>query len=237
MAEPARPAPAHDDTDAFIAAVHEGIPFPARCRRSRDRRLARSFLFRRRAMGRFSAQRLLARAGPASRLADGRLRSARFPALNNDSSDCPAPNLFAGPGAPTDPGNTPIPPPSSDGAKGWVYRQSTGELTYNGQHVATGYSGAGIGKNDPDMQDVKNVGPVPQGQYSVGPQHYSPNVGPGAMNLTPLPGTDTYGRTLFRVHGDDILHPGQGSAGCIVLPPNIRSQLAHSPDHTLTVVR
>ena len=165
------------------------------------------------------------------------LREVPAPAPSNASPGSPASKLFAGPGAPTDPNSTPNPPSNGGGATGWVYRQSTGELTYNGQHVATGFSGADEGKNNPDMQGVENVGPIPQGRYSIGPQHYSPKVGPGAMNLTPLPGTATYGRTLFRIHGDSRDAPGTGSEGCIVLPPNIRSQLARSPDHTLTVVR
>lgn len=31
----------------------------------------------------------------------------------------------------------------------WIYSQSTGILKHNGQFVAKGYAGKGIGKNDP----------------------------------------------------------------------------------------
>ena len=45
----------------------------------------------------------------------------------------------------------------------WTYSQTSGELDQDGNKVATGYSGAGIGKNNPVMQNVHNVGPIPQG--------------------------------------------------------------------------
>ncbi len=45
----------------------------------------------------------------------------------------------------------------------WKYSQSTGELLDpDGEQVGKKvYSVAGKGKNNPDMQDVPNVGPIP----------------------------------------------------------------------------
>lgn len=46
-------------------------------------------------------------------------------------------------------------------SQAWTCAQKTGELQQDGEHVATGYSGAGEGKNNPKMQSVRNVGPIP----------------------------------------------------------------------------
>lgn len=38
----------------------------------------------------------------------------------------------------------------------WIYSQSTGILKHNGQFVAKGYAGKGIGKNDPKMETASS---------------------------------------------------------------------------------
>jgi len=43
----------------------------------------------------------------------------------------------------------------------WEYKQSSGELWRNGQKVAQGYSGKGVGKNNTSMEHLKNIGPIP----------------------------------------------------------------------------
>ncbi len=45
----------------------------------------------------------------------------------------------------------------------WTYAQKTGSLLQDGQAVATGYSGFDEGKNNPAMQAIHDVGPIPQG--------------------------------------------------------------------------
>lgn len=119
---------------------------------------------------------------------------------------------------------------------GWVYSQSTGRLTHDGQDVATGYSGAGIGRNNSALQSHPDVGPVPLGRWSVSQPFNSARTGPGAMRLSPLPGTQTYGRSNLEIHGDSIRHPGAASTGCIILPQDVRRQIGHSADRTLRVI-
>jgi len=118
----------------------------------------------------------------------------------------------------------------------WIYTQSTGKLSRSGVVVATGYSGIGAGKNNPAMQNVPDVGPIPQGIYAIGAQFDSSTHGPHAMPLTPDPGNQMFGRAEFMVHGDSIEHPGQASHGCIIMPRPIRDQIAASGDNQLTVV-
>jgi hypothetical protein len=129
--------------------------------------------------------------------------------------------------------------PASDGeSSGLVYSQSTGQMSLDGKPLARGYSGNGPGKNNPAMQTVEGVGPIPQGTYTVGHQFHSHKTGAGAMRLTPLPGTQTYGRKDFELHGERIVGPpGQASDGCIILPPAVRRQLNQLPNRTLTVTQ
>jgi hypothetical protein len=119
----------------------------------------------------------------------------------------------------------------------WRYSQHTGNLTHDGHQVARGYSGRGVGKNNAGMQSQSDVGPIPRGQYRIEPPHRSRHVGPNAMDLTPQPGTNTYGRSDFLIHGDSIAHPGTASKGCIILGPAVRTAIWSSGDHMIEVVQ
>ena len=49
----------------------------------------------------------------------------------------------------------------------WTYEQQSGRLLLNSQLIGTGYSGGDDGKNNPAMQAVKDVGPIPQGSWTI----------------------------------------------------------------------
>lgn len=117
----------------------------------------------------------------------------------------------------------------------WAYSQTTGEFLHDAVFIGTGYSGAGIYQNDPSSQDVKNQGPIPQGDYAIGEPHDEiPGLGPCVFALTPLSDTNTYGRSDFYIHGDNARHAA--SHGCIILGPSIRQQIAGSSDRVLRVI-
>ena len=116
----------------------------------------------------------------------------------------------------------------------WTYQQSDGELLHDGEFIGTGYSGAGDGRNNPAQEAVQNAGPIPRGLYMIAPARFSERLGPIVMNLDPLPDTDVFGRTVFRIHGDSANH--DASHGCVVLGPSIRRLIADSPDKNLTVI-
>ena len=118
----------------------------------------------------------------------------------------------------------------------WIWDQSAGTMSRNGKVVATGYAGHDYGKNNPKAQDVKGIGPVPRGRWSIGAPRTSPNTGPYTMSLTPMQGTDPLGRSAFRIHGDSISAPGTASHGCIILPRAVRQAIWNSGDHILEVV-
>jgi len=124
---------------------------------------------------------------------------------------------------------------SAAAEKEYVYAQAAGRLTLDGREVATGYAGKGAGKNNPDKERVKNVGPIPRGVYRIG----KPIRWKGMANvftLTPE-GHDAHGRSGFLIHGDSTKHPGQASEGCIILSPAIRQKIADSGIRKLRVIR
>ena len=117
----------------------------------------------------------------------------------------------------------------------WQYSQTTGQVTWNEQVIGMGYSGRGNGRNNPQLEHLRNTGPIPRGQYSIGPARTHPGKGPVTMSLTPI-GHSARGRTAFLVHGDSRNRPGDASEGCIILPPDIRRRISASGDTNLEVV-
>lgn len=117
----------------------------------------------------------------------------------------------------------------------WVYKQLTGELFHDGQYIATGYAGNGDGLNNPDMQYVVKVGPLPQGKYTIGPSFRHDKKGPFCMRLTPDPKNVMHGRAGFLIHGDNKAMNKTASEGCIILPYVVRVRITLSGDNELLV--
>jgi len=116
----------------------------------------------------------------------------------------------------------------------WQYEQGTGELSCNGSHIGTGYSGTGAGRNNPEMESVPNVGCIPKGIYTIGDAYDDEHLGKCVMHLDPNPDTNTFGRSLFRIHGNNAQN--DASHGCVILNPIIRNEIADSDDDTLIVI-
>jgi lipoprotein-anchoring transpeptidase ErfK/SrfK len=111
----------------------------------------------------------------------------------------------------------------------FAYHIKTGSI-YDGSNnfLGTGYSGAGKtfeeGRNNINRVKEAGIGPVPPGKYRIEPARSSDRLGPIVMNLVPLEGTDTFGRSLFRIHGDNA--SSNASHGCIILGKSIREIIA-----------
>lgn len=119
----------------------------------------------------------------------------------------------------------------------WSYKIPTGITSQNGTPRAeVSYSGHEEFKNNAAYCDKRGLGPIPPGTYRIGPAYDHPHLGPVVMNLTPLPGTNTFDRDLFRWHGDSIAHPGEGSDGCICSPRSLRDAVNSTTDRVLQVV-
>lgn len=119
----------------------------------------------------------------------------------------------------------------------WTYEQKTGFVLdpSNAYEKSQGYSGFGIGKNNPD-DHTKGEGPLPRGVYTIGEPHKSDRVGEYAMCLTPSPENEMYGRGDFLIHGDSKEHLGSASHGCIILPRLLREKIWNSGVHMIEVV-
>ncbi len=127
----------------------------------------------------------------------------------------------------------------------WEYSQSTGEISHvddsteRSHVVGQGYAGHGEGLNNPDMQAEPNVGPPPEGDYSINPQQTNVTGSgtelPGSMRLIPDPETEMYGRGGFLIHGGNM-ETMDSSQGCIILPRNTRDIIGNSGDNALRVV-
>lgn len=119
----------------------------------------------------------------------------------------------------------------------WTYEQASGRLLRaDGTVAGVGYSGHEEGKNNPAMEAVARVGPIPRGRYRRGDVFDSPTHGPRCIRLLPLAGNDMHGRSGFLMHGDSVKAPGTASLGCIIQARAVRLEFAGSPDDLLEVV-
>lgn len=116
------------------------------------------------------------------------------------------------------------------------YNQKTGELfDNNGELLGKGYAGHDVGKNNPEMEDVKMVGPLPKGIYAIGLPYNSAHTGPFTLPLIPNPSNQMFGRSDFKIHGDSLDNPGTASNGCIILARPIRELINSGTDKRLEV--
>lgn len=117
----------------------------------------------------------------------------------------------------------------------WRYHQASGALEHDGESVAHGYSGKGDGKNNPALESVHNVGPIPRGKYLICAPHDTRDRGPYVLALDPDPENEMHGRSSFLMHGDSKTSPGEASEGCIIMPRSVREQVWESDDRELIV--
>ena len=129
-----------------------------------------------------------------------------------------------------------------------TYAQGLGVLSCENGFLATGYAGADAGKNNPAMQDVKNVGPLPRGVYTItGPECVATTFpcpdchgatahrhGPYVLRLHPVEGNEMFGRAGFLIHGDN--GHGTASEGCICISRSFRQQMTSEKYTEIEVV-
>jgi hypothetical protein len=110
--------------------------------------------------------------------------------------------------------------------KPWTYYQKTGELLRpDGTIACVGYAGHGPGRNNPALQNVRMVGPLPRGTYRIGPlipRH--PKAGVNVIRLTPVDPSKMFGRDGFLIHGNNKTN--DASNGCIIAAPAVRLEIA-----------
>lgn len=120
----------------------------------------------------------------------------------------------------------------------WLYSQRSGEVkSPSGDHFLFGYAGNGPGLNNPDAQDVQNVGPLPRGKYRMSNfVQAHPTVGSCAIELSPYSTNQMFGRSGFFIHGLAIMDPLHSSHGCpIIGNNNHRIEMWQHADHCFEV--
>lgn len=100
--------------------------------------------------------------------------------------------------------------------------------------ISLGSASAGYAftNNDESFTTLKDFGAIPTGKYKI--RVYSgskfKNV-PNVFDITPMQGTNTYGRNDFKIHGRGTTEEkkaktaAESSNGCIILEPNQRLKL------------
>jgi Protein of unknown function (DUF2778) len=86
-------------------------------------------------------------------------------------------------------------------------------------HARSGHKVSGKFDYSPERQEVRNDGPIPEGEYWIQPSQMktflfeSDGWGESRVTIHPRPGTVTHSRGGFFIHGGKVF----GSAGCIDL--------------------
>jgi type VI secretion system (T6SS) effector TldE1-like protein len=119
-----------------------------------------------------------------------------------------------------------------------TYEQATGRWSWNGVLMWVGFSGHGTGLNNPAFEQVHMVGPIVRGGFTIGPPTDDAKLGKFIMPLIPKPGTNTFGRSGFFLHGDEADdYDESASLGCVVKSPEAeRIRVWATGDRDLTVV-
>jgi hypothetical protein len=116
----------------------------------------------------------------------------------------------------------------------WLYVQETGYLYKDLIFKGTGYSGHGIGYNNPNAEDLKGLGPIPTGNWDIGVFSDHACLGPVVAGLSPH--DSCFGRSSFFIHGDNQKMNHTASDGCIILNHDLRCLIRDSGDTQLKVV-
>src|ERR1017187_3142261 len=120
----------------------------------------------------------------------------------------------------------------------WEYQQTAHTILRPDGSVLTNqsYSGHGAGLNNPAMQNIPNVGPIPQGPYTLSPFFTHPLLGKLVARFMPKPGNTECGRSGCDLHGDNqYLNPrGMGGGGVVGEP--YRLEISQSADTDWMVI-
>ncbi len=83
---------------------------------------------------------------------------------------------------------------------------------------------------------MRDVGPIPRGEWSIGDEFKHEILGPVAIRLTPV-GHKAHGRDSFLIHGDNDKGDKSASNCCIILLRDLREQIYKSKIKKLLVVK
>lgn len=115
----------------------------------------------------------------------------------------------------------------------WYYNSRTGSVFHPLIGIiGKGYSGTDVGRDNPEAENLREVGAIPRGKWRIGLAYTHNKLGVLCMNLAPI-GHNAFGRSSFRIHGDN--KKNDASTGCIILNRKIRQMISDSNDTSLIV--
>jgi RHS repeat-associated protein len=123
-----------------------------------------------------------------------------------------------------------------------VFDRGAGTLTYYGDGFSSTYHGVTTGKGGSTDPRAPWEGPIPPGTYTLDPKRITEgwwgrdltgDWGKYRVPLSPEPGTETYSRSGFFLHGGK----SPGSAGCIDVGANDRQLFPQIRTNTSGPVR
>ncbi len=119
----------------------------------------------------------------------------------------------------------------------WIYALKEHTLFRDGVEISSAlYSGYPPYVNLPDYTHLKDLGPIPAGDYVIGNAYEDAHRGKLVMGLSPSDKNHMYGRGGFAIHGDSVRKPGLASHGCIIANNPTRSMISKSSDKIIRVV-
>lgn len=117
----------------------------------------------------------------------------------------------------------------------FTYSQSTGILSH-GEPLGKGYAGHGQGLNNPKLEMVHNLGPIPKGVWEIGVWFDDKHLGVCVAALRPTD-QEVYGRGGFFIHGDNKRMNFTASDGCIILDKTLRNAIKASGEKYIKVIQ
>jgi hypothetical protein len=112
-----------------------------------------------------------------------------------------------------------------------------GNLLFNGAYAGGNKGRVQAAINNPAYCDQPMIGPLPPGLYTIGEPHEDSVTGTHTMPLTPDAENEMFGRSEFKIHGDNPGLNRSASEGCIVKSPaNVRCLAYGHGENRLTVV-
>lgn len=116
------------------------------------------------------------------------------------------------------------------------YEIKTGNLWLDDKLIGRGYSGHSLFLNDEQMTHMKSAGPIPKGLWHLADwEDHHKKLGNIVVHLVADLLTQTFGRSEFFIHGDNIKMDHTASDGCIILSESLRKMLKNSGQTLLTV--
>ncbi len=90
------------------------------------------------------------------------------------------------------------------------------------------YSWKGVIRNNHLYENVRNTGPIPKGNYSIGNIFRHPKKGAVVMRLTPSGAQNMFGKSGFLIHSNNARN--DAFKECIILWRPVRSKISARSD-------